>query len=83
MRCQGDGVIDIGIIERLSITPSPCKIKAIIAEPEFQKNVENNGLQFEYLNPEESQAKWLYDNQTLSKIVRETGILERIKEQKK
>ena len=58
-------------------------LKAIIAEPEFQKNVENNGLQFEYLNPEESQAKWLYDNQTLSKTVQETGVLERIKDQKK
>jgi tripartite-type tricarboxylate transporter receptor subunit TctC len=58
-------------------------LKAIITEPEFQKNVENIGLQFQYLNPEESQAKWMADNQKLSKIVRETGILDRIKEQKK
>lgn len=58
-------------------------LKAIIAEPEFQKNVENNGLQFEYLNPKEFQEKWLRDNETLSKTVKETGILERIKEQKK
>ena len=35
-----------------------------------------------YLNPQESQKKWLDDNQKLSKIVRETGILEQIKEQK-
>jgi tripartite-type tricarboxylate transporter receptor subunit TctC len=58
-------------------------LKAIIVDPEFQKNLENIGLQVEYLNPQEFQTKWLADNQTLSKTVQETGILDRIKEQKK
>jgi tripartite-type tricarboxylate transporter receptor subunit TctC len=58
-------------------------LKAIIVDSEFRKNVENMGLQFEYLNPEKSQAKWMVDNQTLSKTVQEPGILDRIKEQKK
>jgi tripartite-type tricarboxylate transporter receptor subunit TctC len=57
-------------------------LKAIIVEPEFKENVENMGLQFEYLSPQEFQAKWIADNQKLSKIVQETGILDRIKEQK-
>jgi len=58
-------------------------LKAIVNDPEFQKEVENMGMQVEYLDPQESQRKWLDDNQKLSKIVRETGILEQIKEQKK
>jgi tripartite-type tricarboxylate transporter receptor subunit TctC len=58
-------------------------LKAIILEPDFQKNIENMGLQFEYLNPQESQAKWLIDSQKLSKVLQETGILDRINEQKK
>ncbi len=57
-------------------------LKAIISEPEFKKNLENIGLPVDYLNPLESQAKWMSDNQTLSKTVQETGILDRIKEQK-
>ncbi len=58
-------------------------LKAIIVDPEFQKNLENIGLQVDYLNPEESQKKWLDDNENLSKIIKETGILEQIKEQKR
>jgi tripartite-type tricarboxylate transporter receptor subunit TctC len=57
-------------------------LKDIIAEPEFQKNLENIGLPFEYLDIQESQTKWIADNQKISKIVQETGILDRIKEQK-
>jgi tripartite-type tricarboxylate transporter receptor subunit TctC len=57
-------------------------LEAIIVEPEFQKNLENIGLPVDYLNPQESQAKWLADNQKLSKTVQETGILDRIKAQK-
>jgi tripartite-type tricarboxylate transporter receptor subunit TctC len=57
-------------------------LKAIIIDPQFQKNVENIGLQVEYLNPQDSQTKWIADNKKLSKIVQETGILDRIMEQK-
>jgi tripartite-type tricarboxylate transporter receptor subunit TctC len=58
-------------------------LKGIIVEPGFQKNIENMGLQFEYLNPQESQEKWIADNQKLFKVLQETGILDRISEQKK
>jgi tripartite-type tricarboxylate transporter receptor subunit TctC len=58
-------------------------LKAIIVDPEFKNTLENIGLQFEYLNPQESQTKWLDDSQKLSKTVQETSILDRIKEQKK
>jgi len=57
-------------------------LKAIILDPEFKSKLENIGLQVDYLNPQEFQNKWLDDNQKLSKIVQETGILDRIKEQK-
>lgn len=58
-------------------------LKSIILDPEFKKNIEKMGLQAEYLSPQESQARWMADNEKLSKIVQETGILDRIKEQKK
>jgi tripartite-type tricarboxylate transporter receptor subunit TctC len=58
-------------------------LEAIIIDPEFQKNLENIGVQVEYLNFQDSQAKWVADYKKLSKMVKETGILDRIKEQKK
>ncbi|HWR42227.1 tripartite tricarboxylate transporter substrate binding protein [Sporomusa sp.] len=57
--------------------------KAIITDPEFIKNMNNAGLQVEYLDPKESQAKWLADSQKLAKTLQATGVLERIKAQKK
>ena len=57
--------------------------EAIINDPEFQKNIENLGFEFAYLGPKESQEKWLTENQKLSKTVQETGILDKIKAQKK
>jgi tripartite-type tricarboxylate transporter receptor subunit TctC len=58
-------------------------LKAIINEPEFQKNIEQLGLQVNYLGPKESEEKWLTDSQKFTKTVQETGILEKIKAQKK
>jgi tripartite-type tricarboxylate transporter receptor subunit TctC len=58
-------------------------LKAIIVDPEFKNTLENIGLQVEYLNPQEFQTRWLIDRQKLSKALQETGILDRIKEQKK
>jgi tripartite-type tricarboxylate transporter receptor subunit TctC len=57
--------------------------KAMINDPEFQKNIEQLGLQVTYLDPKESAEKWLTDSQRLTKTVQETGIVEKIKEQKK
>ena len=56
--------------------------KAIIADPEFKTNIENLGLQLEYLNSEDSKEKWRLDSDKLAKTVQETGILEQIKAQK-
>jgi tripartite-type tricarboxylate transporter receptor subunit TctC len=56
--------------------------KAIIADPEFKANIENLGLQVEYLNSEDSKEKWRLDADKLTKTIRETGVLEQIKEQK-
>jgi tripartite-type tricarboxylate transporter receptor subunit TctC len=57
--------------------------KIIINDPEFKKNIEQLGLQVSYLGPKESGEKWLTDSQRLAQTVQETGILEKIKAQKK
>ncbi|MDF2636328.1 MAG: hypothetical protein K0R78_3202, partial [Pelosinus sp.] len=53
--------------------------KAMITDPEFKTNVENLGLQVEYLNSEDSKDKWYSDGDRLAKTIQETGILEQIK----
>jgi tripartite-type tricarboxylate transporter receptor subunit TctC len=57
--------------------------KAMINDPEFKKNIEKLGLEVNYLGPKESEEKWLDDNEKLTKTIQETGILDKIKEQKK
>jgi tripartite-type tricarboxylate transporter receptor subunit TctC len=56
--------------------------KAMIADPEFKSNIQNLGLQVEYLNSEDSKEKWRVDGDKLAKTIQETGILEQIKAQK-
>jgi len=56
--------------------------KSIVADPEFKTNIENLGLQVEYLNSEDSKEKWRTDGDKLAKTIQETGILEQIKAQK-
>ncbi len=56
--------------------------ESIITDPAFKKNMENAGLQIEYLSPQDSVAKWLNDNKKLDRLVNETGILDLIKAQK-
>jgi tripartite-type tricarboxylate transporter receptor subunit TctC len=58
-------------------------LKKIINDPEFKKNIENLGLQVIYLGPKESEEKWLTDSQRLTQTVQETGIIDKIKAQKK
>jgi tripartite-type tricarboxylate transporter receptor subunit TctC len=58
-------------------------LKSMIADPDFKKNMENMGLPVEYLSPQESQDKWLSDSQILSKRLKDTGVLEKVKAQKK
>lgn len=57
-------------------------LKAIITDPEFKRDIENMGLQYEYLDSEQSQKQWLIENKELTKAVREAGIIELIKSQK-
>jgi tripartite-type tricarboxylate transporter receptor subunit TctC len=57
--------------------------RAMINDPQFQSNMDNISLPVEYLGPKESQAKWIADSQTMAKALNETGVLERIKAQRK
>jgi len=57
-------------------------LKAMILNPEFKRNMDDLGLEIEYLGPKEAQDEWLADNVKFNKIIQETGILEKIKEQK-
>ena len=57
--------------------------KSIVSDPEFKINMDQLGMQVEYLDSKKTEAQWVEDNKKLSKIITETGILERIKEQKK
>jgi len=57
--------------------------KQMINDPEFKKKLEHLGLQVAYLGPKESEKQWLDDGEKLTKTVQETGILDKIKEQKK
>lgn len=57
-------------------------LKAMIADPEFKKDIENLELQVKYLGPEEIQLKWLSDSQELAKDIQKTNILELIHDQK-
>ncbi len=56
--------------------------KAMIADPKFKVNIENLGLQVEYLNSDDSKEKWISDGNNLAKTMQETGILEQIKARK-
>ena len=50
----------------------------MINDPEFQLNLQNLGLQVEYLNSECSKKKWISDTEKLSNMIKETDILEQI-----
>lgn len=58
-------------------------LRDIIQDPEFLKQIEGLGMTAEYLGPKEFGEKWLSESTRLEKIVKETGIAERIAAQKK
>ncbi|WP_144352690.1 Bug family tripartite tricarboxylate transporter substrate binding protein [Sporomusa termitida] len=58
-------------------------LKEVITDPEFRKDMEGMSMSIEYLDPQESQLKWINDSQMLQKTLQESGILEQIKTQKK
>ncbi|WP_245867388.1 tripartite tricarboxylate transporter substrate binding protein [Sporomusa silvacetica] len=57
-------------------------LNGIIHDPEFIKKIEALGMPIEYLGPQDFSQKWLADNSRLTKIVKNTGIAERIAAQK-
>jgi tripartite-type tricarboxylate transporter receptor subunit TctC len=58
-------------------------LKLMINDPDFKINLENLGLEVNYLDPKETTEKWLDDNDELTRTIQETGILNTIKDQKK
>jgi tripartite-type tricarboxylate transporter receptor subunit TctC len=58
-------------------------LSSMILDPEFKKNMEDLGMTVEYLGPQEFEKKWVEDNARLTKIIKETGIAEKIAAQKK
>lgn len=58
-------------------------IRGIIHDPEFKRDMDNLGMPIVYLNPQDTGASWIDEHQKYNKILRETGILDQIKEQKK
>ena len=59
------------------------KLKAIVHDDEFKDNMKQLGMTVEYLGAEDSVDKWILETREMDKIVRETGIAERIAAQKK
>lgn len=57
-------------------------IEGIVHDLEFKKNLESLGMDVEYLGSKESIDKWISDKARLTKIVKETGLAERIASQK-
>ena len=56
--------------------------KNIINDPEFKKNVDNLGLTVDYLDSKQSTVKWIEQNDTMSKFLKESGIDEKVNAQK-
>jgi tripartite-type tricarboxylate transporter receptor subunit TctC len=57
-------------------------LNGMIHDPQFRENLEVLGMTIEYLGPQESAAKWISETERFTKIVKETGIAERIAAQK-
>lgn len=58
------------------------RLDQIVHDPEFKKNMQNLGMTIEYLGNKEFSMVWLKDNRRITKIVKETGIAEKIAAQK-
>jgi len=58
-------------------------LQGMINDPGFKKSMEDMGLLVEYLGPDEFSTRWVEDNAKLTKMVKDTGIVELIASQKK
>jgi tripartite-type tricarboxylate transporter receptor subunit TctC len=57
--------------------------KEMITSPEFKSSQEKLALQPDYLDQQATASKWLEESQKFTKVVKETGIADLIKAQKK
>jgi tripartite-type tricarboxylate transporter receptor subunit TctC len=88
---QGVNIVDRGWFGIAAPKDLPMEVKnklsngfkAMINDPDFKKNIESLGLEVKYLDPKESAERWLDDGEKLTKTVQETGVLDKIKSQKK
>lgn len=53
--------------------------KKAIAEPEFQKNMENLCMEIEYIDNRNSRIKWVKEADKFNKMLHDTGILNEVK----
>lgn len=58
-------------------------LKDIVNDPDYKRNLEVTGVSVEYLDPGEFKKKWNYEGERLEKMIKETGILDKIAAQKK
>nr|WP_092074479.1 tripartite tricarboxylate transporter substrate binding protein [Dendrosporobacter quercicolus]NSL49679.1 tripartite tricarboxylate transporter substrate binding protein [Dendrosporobacter quercicolus DSM 1736] len=58
-------------------------LEKIVNDPDFVRNMKAMGVEVEYLNHEDFFQKWLKETRRLTKVVKESGIAEKIAEQKK
>ncbi|WP_145099089.1 tripartite tricarboxylate transporter substrate binding protein [Sporomusa sp. KB1] len=58
-------------------------LREMINDPDFKKNMEELGMSVHYMGPDEFGDQWIADNAKLTKIVKETGIVDLIANQKK
>jgi hypothetical protein len=54
----------------------------MINDPDFKKDIEAMGLQYEYLDTKQMQTQWIFENKKLTNAVQESGVVELIKSQK-
>jgi len=57
-------------------------LDAMINDPDFKKDIEAMGLQYQYLDTKQMQTQWIFENKKLTNAVQESGVVELIKSQK-
>ncbi|HML89786.1 MAG TPA: tripartite tricarboxylate transporter substrate binding protein [Methylomusa anaerophila] len=57
-------------------------LRQVINDPEYKQNMENLGMPVDYLGPQEFSERWIADTVRLTKVVKESGLAERIAAQK-
>ncbi|WP_245698176.1 Bug family tripartite tricarboxylate transporter substrate binding protein [Dendrosporobacter quercicolus] len=58
-------------------------LEKTVNDPEYMENMKKMGMDVEYLNHEDFFKKWLQETRRLQKVVKESGVAEKIAEQKK